>query len=134
MQTTLIEELYTDDSFAFNRAVKIPQGVVESWSSQRPVSTTIEKATAQSALMCMRHMLGMYSRQWTRPSTKLLFRLAAERRLALPEELREELDDMSTQLAKLDRRTPGAGSVVKLKKSYEYHPLRNTRDDAAATV
>lgn len=110
---TTRNELLTDDTFEFRRAIRQVKEYIHALPPSRTArgqeggeggegeeegDSYAEKERRQAILACLSTALKQNLFSWAKPSVEDAFRAATERRLLFPEEEREELDEMSTKL------------------------------------
>lgn len=106
---TTRNELLTDDTFEFRRAIRqlkeyihaLPPrltGSQEGEGGGEEGDSYAEKERRQAILACLSTALKQNLFSWAKPSVEDAFSAATERRLLFPEDQREELDEMSTKL------------------------------------
>eukprot|EP01041_Mallomonas_annulata_P011092 gene11092-23191_t len=140
-------QLQTDDSFHFVRITKTFQEIIEQQRglcddstiqnilTEEPISIptpkdeTATRKRVEAILQSMEVAYKNYPRAWAKQSIDRIFAAAASRRLTMPEDLRERLDTMTTNITTEQRKSASGADIVNTIRTYDSvaHPLLQKR-------
>eukprot|EP00607_Mallomonas_marina_P009385 CAMPEP_0182421190 /NCGR_PEP_ID=MMETSP1167-20130531/6443_1 /TAXON_ID=2988 /ORGANISM="Mallomonas Sp, Strain CCMP3275" /LENGTH=128 /DNA_ID=CAMNT_0024598059 /DNA_START=1063 /DNA_END=1449 /DNA_ORIENTATION=- len=92
-------------------------------------SETEIRERVDAILLCMEAAYKNYVRDWAKAPVDRLFSAASQRRLGVPADLREKLDDLTTLLTKEQRQVRSGATGQQTVRTYNSvtHPLLQRR-------
>ena len=128
LKLVTVRELQTDDSYRFNKAMKFLDAAVKAWSASED-ELSLEKK--RQSINCLRQAFKLRNLAWAKPSLNVTMKAAAERRLCLPENLREELDAWSNA-----HRQDGKAKkpTILIGSTFNVHPLHTVGNKGSVVL